>query len=232
MAVSKRLRFEILRRDNHACRYCGGVAPDAVLTIDHVVPVTLGGSDDPSNLITACRDCNAGKSSVPAEASLVDDVQQDALRWARAMTIAAERANLDRQQRQERREWFEDVWNEWTHGGAMKKPIPLGGNWENTVDRFFEVGLAWEDLRDAVNAAMSSKVPPDATFRYFCGVAWNMVRRRQEEAKAILDADDTAEPVARPYDWLNVAESPEAIWALDQFAALAAVCDGPRWAGA
>lgn len=26
MSVSKRLRFEILRRDNHACRYCGATA--------------------------------------------------------------------------------------------------------------------------------------------------------------------------------------------------------------
>ena len=32
MAVSKRLRFEILRRDNHACRYCGQMAPDVKLT--------------------------------------------------------------------------------------------------------------------------------------------------------------------------------------------------------
>ena len=29
MAVSKRLRYEILRRDNHTCRYCGASAPDA-----------------------------------------------------------------------------------------------------------------------------------------------------------------------------------------------------------
>ena len=85
MAVSKRLRFEVLRRDNHACRYCGGSAPDVTLTVDHVVPVALGGSDDPSNLVAACRDCNSGKSSVPPDAVLVSDVSQDALRWARAM---------------------------------------------------------------------------------------------------------------------------------------------------
>ena len=39
MPISKRLRYEILHRDNHACRYCGASAPDAVITIDHVVPV-------------------------------------------------------------------------------------------------------------------------------------------------------------------------------------------------
>ena len=39
MAVSKRTRYEVLRRDNHACRYCGASAPDAKLTVDHVLPV-------------------------------------------------------------------------------------------------------------------------------------------------------------------------------------------------
>jgi len=38
MAVSKRLRFEILRRDDHACRYCGATAPEAKLA--------AGGSSD------------------------------------------------------------------------------------------------------------------------------------------------------------------------------------------
>jgi len=63
MAVSKRTRFEVLKRDNFTCQYCGLQAPDTELTVDHVIPVSLGGPDDPSNLVAACRDCNAGKSS-------------------------------------------------------------------------------------------------------------------------------------------------------------------------
>ena len=61
MAVSKRTRFEVLRRDNHACRYCGRTAPEVKLTLDHVVPVSLGGTDDPDNLVAACHDCNSGE---------------------------------------------------------------------------------------------------------------------------------------------------------------------------
>ena len=45
MALSKRLRYEILRRDNHTCRYCGASAPDVTLTVDHVVPCLLYTSD-------------------------------------------------------------------------------------------------------------------------------------------------------------------------------------------
>lgn len=62
MALSKRVRFEILKRDDHACHYCGATAPDVVLHVDHVVPVALGGSDNPDNLVTACQGCNASTS--------------------------------------------------------------------------------------------------------------------------------------------------------------------------
>ena len=61
MSVTKRLRFEILRRDSHACRYCGAKAPDAELTVDHVPPTALGGTDDPTNLVAACRACSSSK---------------------------------------------------------------------------------------------------------------------------------------------------------------------------
>lgn len=56
------VRFEVLRRDGFTCRYCGRKAPLVRLQIDHVTPWSLGGSDEPSNLVTACSECNAGKS--------------------------------------------------------------------------------------------------------------------------------------------------------------------------
>lgn len=83
MAVSKRLRYEVLRRDNHACRYCGAAAPDVKLNVDHVIPQALGGPDHPTNLVTACTDCNAGKTSSMPGAATVAEVDQDAVRQAR-----------------------------------------------------------------------------------------------------------------------------------------------------
>lgn len=59
--ISKSVRFEILRRDNFSCQYCGVAAPVAVLHVDHVLPVKYGGTNDPWNLNTACQDCNLGK---------------------------------------------------------------------------------------------------------------------------------------------------------------------------
>lgn len=49
------LRKSILRRDGHTCRYCG----DRAEYVDHVVPWSFGGTDDPSNLVAACYVCNS-----------------------------------------------------------------------------------------------------------------------------------------------------------------------------
>jgi len=62
--IPKKLRFEILKRDDFTCRYCGQSAPDVVLHADHIKPVAKGGTNDPSNLVAACSACNGGKSDM------------------------------------------------------------------------------------------------------------------------------------------------------------------------
>lgn len=60
-ALPKKIRFEVFKRDHFTCRYCGRMAPDVILEVDHIHPVAEGGTDDMVNLITSCRDCNRGK---------------------------------------------------------------------------------------------------------------------------------------------------------------------------
>lgn len=62
-ALSKRVRFEVFKRDKFTCQYCGKSAPDVVLVIDHIDPVAKGGTNDLLNLITSCDPCNAGKGA-------------------------------------------------------------------------------------------------------------------------------------------------------------------------
>jgi hypothetical protein len=81
MTVSKCLRYEVLRRDSYTCRYCGASAPTATLHVDHVTPRSQGGKDEPSNLITACEDCNLGKSSSMPDPWLVAEIERIAAQW-------------------------------------------------------------------------------------------------------------------------------------------------------
>ena len=61
--VSNKTRFEVFKRDNFTCQYCGKSAPEVVLNVDHIEPVSKGGSNDISNLITSCFECNNGKGN-------------------------------------------------------------------------------------------------------------------------------------------------------------------------
>jgi hypothetical protein len=60
--LGKRIRFEIFDRDNFTCQYCGRMPPDVMLEVDHIIPVSKGGSNEPENLRTSCAACNRGKS--------------------------------------------------------------------------------------------------------------------------------------------------------------------------
>ena len=64
-SLSKKIRFEVFKRDHFTCQYCGRMAPDVILEVDHMHPVAEGGDDDIINLITSCRDCNRGKGRTP-----------------------------------------------------------------------------------------------------------------------------------------------------------------------
>ncbi|WP_333887584.1 HNH endonuclease [Sphingobacterium siyangense] len=61
MGLSKKIRFEVFKRDRFTCQYCGAKAPETVLNVDHIEPVAKGGGDEILNLITSCFDCNNGK---------------------------------------------------------------------------------------------------------------------------------------------------------------------------
>ncbi|GAM07909.1 HNH endonuclease [Geobacter sp. OR-1] len=43
------------------CHWCGESFPKEELTMDHVVPITRGGSSSRGNLVPACKECNSRK---------------------------------------------------------------------------------------------------------------------------------------------------------------------------
>lgn len=60
-SMSKKLRFEVFKRDSFTCQYCGRSSPAVILHVDHIHPVSQGGTNDILNLVTSCADCNSGK---------------------------------------------------------------------------------------------------------------------------------------------------------------------------
>ncbi|WP_369292794.1 HNH endonuclease [Variovorax sp. J22R115] len=66
-SIPHSMRFQVLRRDGFACRYCGRGAPDVKLHVDHVVPWSKGGRSAVENLRTACEACNLGKGAGHAD---------------------------------------------------------------------------------------------------------------------------------------------------------------------
>lgn len=74
--IPKKMRFEVFKRDKFTCQYCGRKSPDVVLEVDHIKPVAEGGTNDILNLVTACFDCNRGKSKTLLDDSTVIQKQQ------------------------------------------------------------------------------------------------------------------------------------------------------------
>lgn len=198
MAASKRLRYEILRRDGFRCRYCGLTATEAELTVDHVVPVVLGGGDDAENLVCCCRPCNSGKSSIAPESPLVASVADDALRWAKAMEYAAIDRRMAREEAQKLHEKFLAKWNTWTYTRGIKKyNIDIPGGWQSSIDRFLEAGLELEELLSLIDVAMAARTTDE--WRYFCGCAWRRIRESHEQAREIIDVWDAHDEYEREH---------------------------------
>lgn len=60
-AYTDREWFALLEQCNHRCLCCG--REDAKLTVDHVIPLSLGGANDISNIQPLCLTCNDVKGT-------------------------------------------------------------------------------------------------------------------------------------------------------------------------
>lgn len=71
--ISPQLRNEILERNGYTCQLCGAGPGDTDpfnpnrkvrLNIDHIVPVSQGGTEDKDNLRVLCSACNQGRANI------------------------------------------------------------------------------------------------------------------------------------------------------------------------
>lgn len=171
-SLSKKVRFEVFKRDSFTCCYCGSTPPKVVLEVDHIDPVANGGSNDMENLITACFDCNRGKSKqllssvAPPISSHFEQVSEKELQ------IKAHKKLLTQVKRRKTIEenkiakifskFFPD--KELTH--KFKK-----GSIRGFLDK-----LPITSVEEAMEIASVKIDNPDNAVKYFCGICWNMVR--------------------------------------------------------
>lgn len=173
--LSKRVRFEVFKRDGFACQYCGATPPGVLLHCDHIHPVAEGGSNDMDNLVTACEACNQGKSDV-----LLSEVPQSL--QARALEVAEREAQIA---------GYEAIMRERRQRLANDADEVLGA----FCEFYNRDGIPWKDFAsikrfvdqlglDAVLSAAeigNAKFPYSYKrgFLYFCGICWRKIRRAE-----------------------------------------------------
>jgi 5-methylcytosine-specific restriction endonuclease McrA len=103
---------EIYEKYHYTCVYCGfdGRPFDSwmQLSIDHILPKSMGGKDDPSNLVVACRACNSITSRMSFRK---DQTPQE---------IVVEK----RQRVLERRREFYEHWSKTVAPRYLDRPLP------------------------------------------------------------------------------------------------------------
>ena len=114
LSIPRPIRAAVLARDGNACVYCnrkqGEYAPtetarDGYLHIDHVIPLTNGGTDDISNLATACAVCNMFKSDRTPEECGLDWPEHNGKRLGNSKTVtpALAREEKRREEKEEKK---------------------------------------------------------------------------------------------------------------------------------
>jgi hypothetical protein len=184
MAVGKKLRFEVFKRDGFRCQYCGRTPPAVTLEADHIEPESKGGATDIDNLMTSCMDCNRGKGANELEAipeTLVTRAQV-AQEREEQLRVYGEVMMTIRQRKEAQTNTVSQRWYQLC--GPSGKDYSLGEDRRTSVRRFLE-DLPISDVLDAVDIAHSKKPgwPNNdlSTWRYFCGVCWTKIKRNRGE---------------------------------------------------
>ncbi len=167
--ISKRLRFEVLKRDRFCCQYCSAKPPKVPLEVDHILPVSKGGKNNIDNLITACFDCNRGKSNI-----LLDSVPDSLTAKMENKRIANEQykkflriIKQEKKQMDQSIDMVDSVYSGYVEGYILSDRSRV------SVKKFI-TKLGVDEVVDAMEIA-GSRCGNDI-FTYFCGICWKRIK--------------------------------------------------------
>lgn len=178
--MSKKVRFEVFKRDNFTCQYCGKKPPDIMLEIDHILPKDKKGNDDILNLITSCFDCNRGKSNkelntIPSTLEENAEILKEKQKQYKAYLKLIEKVHEQKQAE------FEEV-GLYFWGKFGKKTSIFAGKWACSIRMFLKMFNKYE-IMEAMDIAFAKKgqgySADDNTFAYMCGILWNWKNKTQ-----------------------------------------------------
>lgn len=173
--ISKRVRFEVFKRDLFKCAYCGRTPPAVVLHADHITPVSKGGKNTQDNLITACFDCNLGKSNIPLT-SVPESFADKALRMRELRDQMKALGKLS------------DEIMAMTKKDTWQAIRCLFGDHVNEIDKkifasmqLFVEKIGLDGVRKAAQIAISKKghLSENQKFLYFCGICWRTIKEEK-----------------------------------------------------
>ena len=176
--ISKKTRFEVFKRDGFRCAYCGSEPPSVVLEVDHIEPVSKGGENDIYNYITACFDCNRGKSntalsSIPIKLNenldILKEKEEQLIEYRKFITKITRRENKD----------INDISKIYSD---HFKDYELSNHFKKTSLKKFLSSLPKHIIEESLNIAIS-KIPDDkdSAIKYFCGICWNKIKSNDPE---------------------------------------------------
>jgi CRISPR/Cas system Type II protein with McrA/HNH and RuvC-like nuclease domain len=173
-SISKKLRFDVFKRDQFQCVYCGAHPSETVLLeIDHVHPVVEGGTNDIDNLVTSCLECNRGKG-----AELLTTVPQSMAE--KAVMVAEREAQIKAyyeilsQKKQRKDDEIKSI---------MSIPVErfdlsrIDRRDLESVRRFLD-HLNFFEVQEAMETACAKKYGMYGAFKYFCGICWSKIKNK------------------------------------------------------
>jgi HNH endonuclease len=182
------MRFDVFKRDGFACKYCGAAPPNVLLEIDHIIPVCEGGTNDETNLITACFDCNRGKSKNALSVIPKSLTERATEIQEREQQIAAYRETVEKR--------LDRIENDaWTVADIIKPgcyDTGISRDWFRGIKHFNEK-LPLDFVLGAAESACARMPYSDRQrFLYFCGICWRKIRAENlEQARDELRKDNT-----------------------------------------
>ena len=171
-SISQKIRFNVFKRDGFVCQYCGSAPPGSILEIDHIEPVSQGGSNDVDNLITSCFDCNRGKGAEQLSVSPKNLEQKAEVLKEKEAQLRGYRRLLATKKRRENHDItviqsvFQETFPKREFTDDFKHSIRIN----------FLPSIEADYLHDYMRKACWKMKNPDSALKYFCGTCWRVMR--------------------------------------------------------